>query len=88
MQSFFYFNLFFWRSFSLEYFSGKFVEIWAKILRTHKTLPAPTPMLRLAGHIDMLFFWCFRLLSLASAYCSGECCFLPSHSLACGNIFS
>jgi len=34
-----------------------------------------------------IFRW-FRLQSLVSAYCSGECCFLPSHSLACGNIFS
>jgi len=58
---FFYFNLFFWRSFSLENFSGKFVEIRAKIVRTRKNLPAPTPMLGLAGHIDTLFFWCFRL---------------------------
>jgi len=33
------------RSFSLECFSGKFGEIWAKILRTRKNLPAPTPML-------------------------------------------
>jgi len=57
----FYFKLFFWRSFFLEYFSGKFVEIRAKIVRTPKNLPAPTPMLRLAGHIDTLFFWCFRL---------------------------
>ena len=53
--------IYFWRSFPLEYFSGKFVEIWAKILRTPKNLPAPTPMFRLAGHIDMLYFWCFRL---------------------------
>jgi len=29
---------------SLELFSGKFREIWAKILRTHKHLPAPAPM--------------------------------------------
>jgi len=27
---------FFWKSFSLEFFSGKFGEIWAKILRTPK----------------------------------------------------
>jgi len=27
--------------------------------------------LRLAGHIDMLFFRCFCLQSLVSAYCSG-----------------
>jgi len=27
---------YFWRSFPLEYFSGKFGEIWAKILRTAK----------------------------------------------------
>jgi len=26
-------------------FSGKFGEIWEKILRTPKNLPAPTPML-------------------------------------------
>ena len=31
--------------------------------------------LRLAGHIDMLFFRCFCLQSLVSACCSGECCF-------------
>jgi len=34
----------FFRSFSLEFFSGKVGEIWAKIIRTHKHLPAPTPM--------------------------------------------
>jgi len=42
-------------------FSGKFVEIWAKILRTPKYLPAPSPVLRLAGHIHMHFsgvFFC------------------------------
>jgi len=44
--------------------------------------------LRLACHIDILFCWCFLLLSLVSAHCSGECCFLPSHSQVCGNIFS
>jgi len=44
--------------------------------------------LSLASHIDILLFRCFRLQSLVSAYCLGECCFLPSHSLACGNIFS
>ena len=37
---------FFWRSFSLEFFSGKFGEIWAKILCTPKHLPALTPMIR------------------------------------------
>jgi len=35
--------------------------------------------LSLAGHIDMLFFRCFCLQSLVSTYCSGECCFSPSH---------
>jgi len=34
---------FFW-SYSLEYFSGKFKEIWAKILRTPKNLPATIPI--------------------------------------------
>ena len=42
--------------------------------------------LRLAGHIDMLFFRCF-CLSLVPSCCSGECCFFSSHSIACGNIF-
>jgi len=37
--------VFFWRSFSLVCFSGKFGEIWAKILCTAKDLPAPTLML-------------------------------------------
>jgi len=37
---------FFWRSFSLEFLSGKFREIWAKILRTPKNLHAPTPMVK------------------------------------------
>ena len=37
---------FFWRSFSLEFFSGKFREIRAKILRTPKHLHALTPMVR------------------------------------------
>jgi len=32
--------------FGVGYFSGKFAEIWAKILRTPKNLPAPTPMTR------------------------------------------
>ena len=41
--------------------------------------------LRLAGHIDILFFQCFCLQSLVTAYCSGECCFLPSHFLAQGS---
>jgi len=36
--------------------------------------------LSLAGHIDMLFFRCFCLLSLVCASYSVECCFLPSHS--------
>jgi len=36
---------FFWRSFSVEFFSGKYGEIWAKILRTPKNLPSPTPMI-------------------------------------------
>ena len=30
-----------WRSFSLELFSGKFMEIWAKILRTPKKFAYP-----------------------------------------------
>jgi len=30
----------------LEFFSGKFGEIWVKILRTLKNLPAPTPMVK------------------------------------------
>jgi len=32
-----------------KYFSGKFEEIWAKILRTPKNLPAPTPMFSIIG---------------------------------------
>jgi len=43
--------------------------------------------LGLAGHIDMFFFLCFWLKSLVSAYCSGECCFLLNHSLACEIFF-
>jgi len=35
----------------------------------------------------MFFFRCFCLWTLVSAYCSGECCFLPSHSLACEIFF-
>jgi len=38
--------LFFQRLFSLEYFSCKFGEIWAKILRSPKNLPGPTPTVR------------------------------------------
>ena len=30
--------------FEVIFFSGKLGEIWAKILRTPKNLPAPTPM--------------------------------------------
>jgi len=41
MHSFF---VYFWRSFSLEFFSGKFGGNWAKILRTTKNLPTPTPL--------------------------------------------
>ena len=37
---------FFWRSFSSEFFSGKFREIRAKIPRTPKNLRAPTPMVK------------------------------------------
>ena len=37
---------FFWISFSLELFSGKFREIWAKIFHTPKNLHAPTPMVK------------------------------------------
>ena len=44
MQSFFL-----WRSFSLDSFSGTFAEIWAKIIRTTKILPAPTPMRQRQG---------------------------------------
>jgi len=44
--------------------------------------------LSLAVRIDMLFFWRFYLQSLVFVYCLGECCYLSSHSLACGNIFS
>jgi len=36
--------VFFWKSFSLEFFSGKFAQIWAKIFRIHKNLRALTPM--------------------------------------------
>jgi len=43
--------------------------------------------LSLAGHIVMFFFRCFCFQSLVSAYCSGECCFLLSHSLACEIFF-
>jgi len=34
----------------LELFSGKFREIWAKILRTPKHLLAPTPMQKRNEH--------------------------------------
>jgi len=34
----------FWRSLNLKYFSGTFVRIRAKFLRTPKNLPAPTPI--------------------------------------------
>jgi len=36
--------IFFCRSFSLEFVSDKFGEIWSKSLRTPQKLPAPTPM--------------------------------------------
>jgi len=36
---------FFWKSlFVMDFFSGKFATIRAKILRTPKNLPAPTPL--------------------------------------------
>jgi len=44
--------VFSWRSFSLDSFSGKFAEIWAKILCTPKNLPAPTPMFSYMRFID------------------------------------
>jgi len=47
MQSFLY-----GRAFSLDSFSGKFAEIWAKILRTLQNLPATTPMFQLHTFID------------------------------------
>jgi len=43
--------------------------------------------LSMAGCLDMFFFRCFCLQSLVSAYCSGECYFLPSHSLTCEIFF-
>ena len=39
-------QLFFFRSFSLEFFSGKFGEIWAKIPRILKNFLAPTLMFK------------------------------------------
>jgi len=36
----------FFRSFSLEFFSGKFGEIWAKIPRILKNFLPPTPMFK------------------------------------------
>jgi len=33
-------------------------------------------------YLHVIFFSCFYLQSLVCAYCSGECCFLPSHALA------
>ena len=43
--------------------------------------------LSLAGHIDMFFLRCFCFSSLVSAYCSGECCFMLIHLLACEILF-
>jgi len=43
---------FLWRSFSWDSFSGTFAEIWAKILRTPKNLPAPTPSFSYMRFID------------------------------------
>jgi len=47
------YSRFFWRS-----FSGKFWEIWAKLLRTLENLPAPTPMAEeaLSGSTDVGLF--------------------------------
>jgi len=39
----------------LELFSGKFRDIWAKILRTPKNVPAPTPMPKMHGKLGC--FW-------------------------------
>jgi len=33
-----------WKSFSFKFFSGRFAEIWAKILHIPKNLRAPTTM--------------------------------------------
>jgi len=43
--------------------------------------------LSLAGHINIFFFRCFCWRSQVSAYCSGGCCFLLSHSLECEIVF-
>jgi len=52
--------------------------------KTHDTSFEAPFILRLAGHIDMLFFRCFCLKCLVSVYCPAACCFLPSHSTAQG----
>jgi len=54
----------------------------------HDTSFEPHFALRLAVCLDMLLFRRFCLLSLVFGYYSGECRFLSSHSLVCGNIFS
>jgi len=60
----------------LEFFSGTFREIWAKILRTPKNLPAPTPMgasmtaTLLKSRImtiELLFYFLCLLLKLGEA---------------------
>jgi len=59
MQSFFYFYFFL----EVIFFGVFFGQVWGNLGKnpSHpKHLPAPTPMLRLASHIVMLFLWCFR----------------------------
>jgi len=46
---------FFWRSLFMEFFSGTFGRIRAKILRTPKKLPAPSPMC--CTTTDLEIFW-------------------------------
>ena len=37
----------------MKFFSGKFGEIWAKILRTPKNVPAPTPMIATSNYLQI-----------------------------------
>jgi len=49
-------NHFFCRSISWDFFGRKFGEIWAKTLRTSKTLPAPTPMIKSHWQVQFVNF--------------------------------
>jgi len=73
----------FWRSISAEFLSGRFGGIWAKTLRTPKSLPAPTPMIKSHWKVQFVNFMdCKKIISgafrnhtiFAKPICKGSGC--------------